>query len=345
MHRIAPFLTLALVFSLPTPARSQDALTPDRIDQSVGELLNAFVTADQDEIATIRTRIRSLYNVARGEDLKFQFGKAVSSHIPGVLEKLKANDQQGLNRLRRVNLGIVVRLADTPSIQPALEALLEQKCPASRYSAWKRYSTLWPAVLSQSLRDTETLVSSMGQALETETNPIILDLVVDIASFSAPAEFNVPARPQAQARRAMIEAISANLTRFRKAIDQGDTSMALLSWKIVRAWRDLYDQAQRDPGLKKKWLQVLADLMWSSANAYQQTDATGDERARQIHERILIGAEDVLISRIGEQVGSADQGLNKVFRALEDPNATGTSVKLAVLEWVKLLKPLGVKAP
>lgn len=345
MHRTAPFLTLISLLASFGIAQGQDeAVTPENIRETVPRLVNQLVQAQPDQAAELRRRLQEFYVATRDANQGFQFARSLSDVVPGALETLAQQEDNRLTRLRRVNLALAVRFTEHPAIQPALEALLKADCPAARFSAWKAYTNLWPAIFSQGPAQARTLVSSMSRALANEENPIILQAVVQIANFTAPEAFNVPPASQASAREQMIESLSDNLARFRKRIESGDESMAILGRRIVTTLADLYSQAARNPQQKTRWLQIVADMMWSSSQAYASARANSNQRLQSLQERILIEAEGLLIDKVGQQVADGNQSLNQVYLAFRN-DPTPVAIKLAVSDWVRLLNKLGVEQP
>ncbi len=345
MHRKAPFLTLiSLLASFGIAQGQDDAVTPEAIRDTVPRLVNQLVQAQPDQVKELRRRLQNFYIAARDENRGFLFARSLSEALPGALETLARQNENRLTRLRRVNLALAVRFTEHPAIQPALEALLKDECPAGRFSAWKAYTNLWPGIFSQGPAQARALVNSMSRALANEENPIILQAVVQIANFTAPETFNVPPAAQASAREQMIESISENLDRFRKRIESGDESMAILGRRIVTTLADLYAQAAQNSQRKTRWLQVVTDMMWSASEAYALARANDNQRLQSLQERILIEAEGLLIDKVGRQVANGNQKLNQVYLAFRN-DPTPAAVKLAVSDWVRLLSELGVKQP
>lgn len=345
MRRITAFLVLITLSLVPSAVRAQQNVDAATLQDGVTRGLDSLVEADdQEAVLEARRDLQALYNRAREANLTFRMGQLLAQQVPGRLKQLGEGNEDALATLKKLNIAILCRSTQTVSVQPALQAMLGEKNPAVRFLAWSAYSTLWPDILGQNRMQTNVLLDALNRDLATESNPLILEQIFEVAGFRAPEALGVPEDMQAMARQKAMTALAANWDSWRKRVEAGDEDFLTPAREAAKATIGIYAEARKDDKTRTRLLQMIVDMMWSAAEGWAQARQGEKQRLAQGQALLLIDLEEALMQTVADQVAGNDK-LPVIAPMFAEGGADAVGLKLEVLNWGRRLKEFGVQEP
>jgi len=284
------------------------------------------------EIIEARKGILADYRRSDDPEYQYRFAQEAARVInPLLTEILKENDK--LRAVKLVNAGIALSKMPQVTIVPALEVMVAHKTPALRYLGVEGYRAARTDILAQPPDVARQMFRVLGAAAAKEQSaPVIGSLFVtfNISSFA------VAAVPPETLRGAQLQALAilrANWPRWCRRVLYGDTEMSRAFEKGAATLQTLSATADRG-----KILQMLTDLIWCSAKAYDEAGGKGE--IGDANRSLLLECERAL-----NAISKKDRTHLRGPLEKEDIGDRGAAVRLGVINWIADLKDFGVIRP
>jgi hypothetical protein len=294
--------------------------------------LNTLSTSKDDKaIATAATGLVDGYNRYESAGYRAAYGKGLSALGTPVLAKAGG--------YALVQLSLALSQVPEMTMLDCLGAMIHHPSPATRYLGWKCYLNggLRAKMLSQGAKQTTAMMDLLAKRAKEETSSAAFGPMLDMLRI-----------PPASGGPADDANVKAAQKRAWEILQQIWPALCLHTMsgdpEIARACRqgiitlDYFSQIL-EPKEKAKLPQMVVNMMYSAAKAYDDAGAEGI--VANINEQLARDCETLLATLSGGE----NKGL--VAKALGKGSAADrrTDVPMAVLDWVKELKPKGVVEP
>jgi hypothetical protein len=239
--------------------------------------------------------------------------------------------------IKQVNAALVLSRMPQVIMQPALEKMVVHRNPAVRYLGWRGYRGVRTLLLAQGPSYRQTMFRSLDAAVARENSPLVIRAIFGVlripaAGAAVPEDVRRKAQEQAFA---IFRQIWPNCCRRVLA---GNAVMAEVSQEGLAALLNFAPIFRTQKASSEAILQMVVEMTWCSAMAYDQAGAAGP----------IAAANTVLLRECEKALNSLKDTRHKDIEApLTDPKQSdrGSAVRLGVLEWIKLLKDDGVVKP
>jgi len=295
---------------------------------------------DPQTITSAGAGARNDYRLYETPYYQAQYAESAASILGALLTGgLKPDDK--LLQLKEVNLGIALSAIPQVKIAPALEGMVSHRNPAVRYLGWEGYRRARGVILAES-QDLEKQMFDVltAAAAKEESAPVIgaICTMADVSSFQSSSGRPTAPDTLRDAQTRAFGILDANWARWCGRVMNGEPEMSKACAKAIPAIRTLSAAQAAGKDGKIKALQMVVDLMWSAARAFDRVDGKGK-----------IGTENAAVLRACEEALVALSGAEKAY---VDPVLTdekvedrGAAVRSAVWEWINDLKNVGVVEP
>ena len=336
-------------------------LSPKSIQQ-IDDLLNyhakAIETAEgkrkQDYVLAGRDALIAAYNNYSSPQFKNALAKRAFEIIAPLLDRG--------DKLQKVNVAIALAEMSAASGQANLQKMIAHPNPAVRYLGWQGYSQARMAIMATgSAEPTEKMLADMAKAVKEEKSSLVMRVVFETINFPPSGPQGVSKDKYDRVRREALEVLASNWQNQSNHVRYGDWEMSESFRRATSAIANSWDLLSSDPAQRTKYLQMIIDVAWSSAQAY--------ETAMRVKERASGLTKDDASDKIQHNtllLRSCEQALNSITKSNRDFLArtlTDTSIpdrasaprggwkdpetgqEYGVLAWIEELKAEGVTIP
>ena len=296
---------------------------------------------DAKAVTSAGTSARSDYRLYNNPDYQYRFAESTAS-ILGTLVTSGLKQDDKLLQLKEVNLAIALSSMPQVTITPGLEEMVSHRSPAVRYLGWEGYRGARWVILAQS-QDLERKMFAVltPAAAKEKSAPVIgaICTMADISSFESPSMRAIPPDTLREAQTRAFGILTTNWGGWCVRVMNGEPEMSKACVKAIPGIKTLSAAQAGGKDSKTKALQMVVDLMWSAARAYDQADGKGK-----------IGTENAALLRACEGALAALGGTEKthIAAALKKDKKVedrGAAVRSGVWEWINDLQNFGVVEP
>ena len=263
--------------------------------------------------------------------------------------------------IKQINVALVLSQMPQASVQPALEQMVFHANVAVRYWGWRGYQSIWRAALAQGRPSGERMYASISKRADVETSPAVVGEIWEILKWRADAP---PAVGDVNKRALAI--VSRSWTKRCIEVRKGNLAMIRAGEKglVTVAGHAINNQSKGNRAAARAAAQLIADLAWSGAKAYQNAhkkayDRTADKikptRAIKLSTALLLACEASLNKLMGYGPGRRKRFLRHPLLNRAIPNADRGAAVIAHVKsgktygidaWISLLKKsFGVQDP
>ena len=332
---------------MPFPDISEDTSTllkgqKQAIEARIGWWKNKLLIADTvDAISDSCEKLMQDYAKSENRTYKnFFVASCVEQYLPLLgekSEKIPLDDKLRMEKIIQV-ASLLSQLRDR-AILPALQSMSVSKNPALRLLAWEGYKNSRGRFIT-SRKTTDGMLKTIGNALNTEKDPIVLQAIYNLMNFRGIDVDLVSESTLKKINNFFLNTLEATWNARRLGVMEGKAE------KIDRATEEAailgYLGSVRGVSqtTKTKVLQMLLDMASSAADVYDRTlkEETRDPKANKACVLLLLECEQNL-NGVAEM---QNQSLTKALASDADP---GAAVLGAIFTWSDELKKMGVKTP
>lgn len=325
-----------------------------RIDWWKQKLLLAGST---DDILRARQSLLGDYSLYNSPAYKRYFAGRAARVFAPLLTGQGYQPDDNLAALRKINTAMVLAEMHQATIQPALEIMVASDNQALRLFGWEGYMNTQPALLKASAgpKALTSLVNALRNALETETNPLILSRV--FRTMDIPASSPLPAATKQRAQIQFVQAFQRAWPAQRRAVLDGAGPKHLaavtqaipllgnLAANLQQAANAADGQARKDlASAATAAVQMLAEMTDSAANAFDKAWQNRDDQQERLAslETLLRACETALQTATGLKHNHL---AGKLDAPLAEVGDRAAAILKAYLQWLEALKTRGVKQP
>lgn len=284
---------------------------------------------------------RNDYRLYTSRDYQYRFAEVAGRVLGPILNNGIPKDDK-LRRLKEVNLALILSRIPQVNIMSALKAMVTHSNPAVRYLGWEGFRTVRTQILAQSPQFAQTMLDTLSAAAAKETAAPTVGAIFEMADISSLSSEAIPTSTLQKAQQQMFKLLADNWLTWCRRVMVGEAEMSRSCQKAPAAIKTLAAAQAAGPAAgpasKTKALQMLLDLSYSAAKAYDFSAGQGP-----------IAKENTLLLRICESAMADLSGKdsNYFIAALADKTTVdhGAAVRGAVFKWADDLKALGVVEP
>ena len=261
---------------------------------------------------------------------------------------------EGLKNLREVNLALALSQFPQVTVQPALEDLIVHPNPAVRFLGWRGYRRIRPQVLARppgTQFDQAMYRSMWARAAEESVAPVV-SAIFQMIQMPPVRREPVSAENFPRFQENAFQILKDTWERRCREVLRGDGAMADACRKGTKALENLEAVFKDDPVKRKAILQMVIDMTWCAARAYDSALRTVNQAARNQQKN---EAAQQSLQANSELLRDCEKTLNAltrrdsrhIVRPMSDPDQLdrGSAVGLGVVEWIKDLQAEGVTNP
>lgn len=260
-------------------------------------------------------------------------------------------------------INVAMALAEMPAAsgQENLEKMIIHPNPAVRFLGWQGYGKARMAILATgSAQPTDKMLAAMANAVKEEKTSLVIRVVFEAINFPPSGPEGVPKAKYDRARREALTVLASNWQNQTNQVRYGDWEMSESFRRATSAIANSWDLLSGEPAQRTKYLQMIIDVAWSSAQAY--------EAAMRVAERASGLTKDDANTKIEANtllLRSCEQALNSITKGNRDYLArtlTDTSIpdlasaprgwkdlttakQYGVLAWIEELEAEGITIP
>ena len=322
----------------------QDRQKIRQVLEFYANLLRRAKNADAADVDKARTGILAVYRYFKGTAHQYAAAELAAKVLTPLL-KLPS-------LIKQINVALVLSKMPQASVQPALEQMVVHANEAVRYLGWTGYQSIWQAVLAQGRPSGEKMYASLSKQADAETSAVVVAAIWDVLKWRT----DVPPTVRDANKRAMT-ILGRSWTKRCTAVRKGNVAMARAGEKGLAAIiGHAKNSASKNPAAARAAVQMMADLAWSAAKAYQgahkraydkTTDTIAPTAAIQASKLLLLACETSLNELLGRGPGTRERFLRHPLtnRAIKNADR-GAAVmihivakrKYGVDAWIALLK-------
>ncbi len=264
--------------------------------------------------------------------------------------------------LKQINVAMALAEMSAASGQENFEKMISHNNnEAVRFLGWRGYSEARMAILATgSAKPTDKMLAAMANAVTQEKSSLVIRVVFEAINFPPSAPEGVNKDKYDRARREALTVLASNWLNQSNQVRYGDWEMSESFRRATSAIANSWDLLSDDPAQRTKYLQMIIDVAWSSAQAY--------EAAMRVAERATGLTKDDANTKIEANtllLRSCEQALNSITKGDRDYLAktlTDTSIpdrasaprgwkdlatgrQYGVLAWIEELEAEGVTIP
>ncbi len=316
------------------------------ISDAEGKQKQAFVLAGRDALIAAYNNYESI-----------QFKNTVAKRAFDIVGPLLDTGDD----LQKINVAIVLAEMSAASGQANLEKMISHSNDAVRFYGWQGYGQARMAILAAgSAEPTDKMMASMAKAIEQEKSSVVMRVVFESLNFPPSAPEGVSRDKYDRTRREALKIVASNWQSLSNQVRDGDRELSEGFRRATSAIANSWDLLSLDPAQRTKYLQMIIDVAWSSAQAYEAAMLVA-ERASGLtkddaNEKI---AANTLLLRSCEQALNAITKGNRDYlaRTLTDTSIADrasaprgwkdltTGQEYGLLAWIEELKAEGVTIP
>jgi len=280
---------------------------------------------------------RNDYRLYTSRDYQYRFAEVAGRVLGPILNNGIPKDDK-LRRLKEVNLALVLSRIPQVNIMPALKAMVTHPNPAVRYLGWEGFRTVRTQILAQSPQFAQAMLDTLSAAAAKETAAPTIGAIFEMADISSLSSEAIPTSTLQKAQQQMFKLLADNWLTWCRRVMVGEAEMSRSYQKAPAAIKTLAAAQAAGPASKTKALQMLLDLSYCAAKAYDFSAGQGP-----------IAKENTLLLRICESAMADLSGKDSNYFVAALANKTtvdhGAAVRGAVFKWADDLKGLGVVEP
>ncbi len=311
----------------------------DRIREAIGDLVGDMADAETaEEVYEARNALTDLRNDL---DLYREPSRLFASTAAEELLKLIQNPREKLTRLKEVNACMAITSLRRPAAATAYRAMLSHASGAVRHFGWDGCRWVAIDVVAGDGDAGPGFLSKIGEAAKAESSPIVAEQMFRMLAAPNTPMADIPEEERLAARRELLGAMEPAWRTWCRRVLRGSVEAARSCETALPGLRASYARFEGDEATRSKILQMLADLLWASSEAYRTAGADG--AVAEANARVLEAVE----TRLNELLGSDRTSVsNPLGSGTMEPDAKAKAVRRAALEWIELhLSGMDVKNP
>jgi len=280
-------------------------------------LLRRAKVADATDIDSARKGMLDLYRRFKGTTHQYAVAELAAEILTPLL-KLP-------NRLKQINVALVLSQMPQASVQPALEQMVVHPNEAVRYLGWTGYQSIWRAAVAEGRPAVEKMYAALSKRADAETSAIVVAAIWDILKWRAD-----PPPILRDANKRAMAILAPSWTKRCTAVRKGNVAMVRAGEKGLAAVAGhAKNSVGKNPAVARAAAQMIADLAWAAAKAYQSAHKTAyDKTANEIRpipaiqasKLLLLACEASLNELLGRGPGTRERFLRHPLtnRAIKD---------------------------
>jgi len=274
-----------------------------------------------------------LADYRRSDDPEYQltFAREAGQLLTPLFTELIKEDDK-LLAVKRVNAGIACSKMPQVTIVATYQVMVAHKSQALRYLGVEGYRGVRTDILAQPPDAARQMFRVLGAAAAKEQSAPVIGALFGTLNISSFAMAEIPKPIIRTAQVQAIGILQANWPRWCRRVLYGDAKISKAFEKGATTLQTL-SAAGRD-----KILQMLGDLIWCAAKAYD--DASGTGEVGRANRSLLLECERALNTIAKKNRTHLKGPLEK-----EDIGDRGAAVRLGVINWIADLKDFGVIRP
>jgi len=284
---------------------------------------------DYKTVVTSRTGLLQDYGSFGSVEFRYTFARLAAEFVTPLLELP--------DDIKQVNAALALSRMPQVIMQPALEKMVVHRNPAVRYLGWRGYRGVRTLLLAQGPSYRQTMFRSLGAAAARENSPLVIRAIFGVLRIPA-AGAAVPEDVRSKAQEQAFVIFQQIWPSCCRRVLAGNAVMAEASQEGLAALLNFAPIFGAQKANSVAILQMVVEMTWCSAMAYDQARASGP----------IAAANTALLRECEKALNNLKNTRNKDIEApLTAPKQPdrGSAVRLGVLEWIKLLKDDGVVKP